>query len=108
MCREFVYQDPLGQYLYFLQVVNGGLAKATTYNGKTCTLSTAGYMVRVLLDHKCASQSPQQAGQLQLVGGTTCYALSALPATSYVLDTNQSPQVLSVSFAGGINNKYIH
>lgn len=43
--RTFTYQDPAGQYLYFFQVVGGGLAKATTITGNTCNLPAAGYMV---------------------------------------------------------------
>ena len=43
--RTFTYADTLGVYMYFFQVVNGGLAKATTINGNTCTLTTTGYMV---------------------------------------------------------------
>ena len=48
-----------------------------------------------------------QAGQLQLTGAKSCFALGALPGTAFALDTTQSPQVLSVTFAGGLNSKCV-
>ena len=53
----------------------------------------------------CMSTPSRQAGQLQLIGGTNCYALASLPPSGFILDTTQSPQVLSVTFSGGVNNK---
>ena len=44
-CSWWPYTDPQNKFTYFFQVLGGGLAVSTTYNGVTCTLPNAGYVV---------------------------------------------------------------
>lgn len=87
--QYLTYFEPGGEYLFFLQFVNGGLTSSTVYSGYTCSLPKSGYV----------------AGQLQISSGNSCFALSTITATGFTLDTTQDTPVLSVSFSGGQSSK---
>ncbi len=67
---------------------------------------TTPFTCTVMIHSYHSLSSNKQAAQLNTINNY-CYGLGTLPGTSFVLDTTQSPQVLSVTFSPGYNNRCV-
>jgi hypothetical protein len=86
ICSYFSGPDANNQYMYYFQMTSGSLPNAAGAM-KYCTFADG-------------QDSGNSMGQGE-ISGDTCFPIGLVAQQSWVIDTSQNPQVITITFSGG-------